>query len=367
MPSSPQRLAYVISPHGFGHAARATAVMLALRQLDPTLRFDLFTQVPRWFFEASGLTDYTYHDVCTDVGMAQSTPLCEDVQATVQRLDAFFPCDPTLVTSLATQMRARACALVLCDIAPLGLLAAQAARLPSLLIENFTWDWIYQHYVSEAPALAKHIAYLRAVRATATYHIQLEPVCDPQPVALRAGPVSRAARTPAAATRARLGIAATTPLVLITLGGIPGALPTVLPLRHVPQVTFVLLGGAEVATQRDNLVLLPHHSAFFSPDLIHASDAVISKVGYSTLVEVYSAGVPFGYITRARFPESPVLAAYIAAHMPGVALSPAAFHDGSWLAALPTLLTLPRQPPPAVNGAAQIAQFVHTLLHSGPA
>ena len=37
-----------------------------------------------------------------------------------------------------------------------------------------------------------------------------------------------------------------------------------------------------------NLILLPHHSVFFHPDLVNASDAVVGKLGYSTLAAVLS-------------------------------------------------------------------------------
>ncbi len=47
------RIAYFISPHGFGHAARAAAVMEATYEMDPAIRFEIFTQVPRWFFHDS--------------------------------------------------------------------------------------------------------------------------------------------------------------------------------------------------------------------------------------------------------------------------------------------------------------------------
>ncbi len=43
-------LAYFISPHGFGHAARACAVMSAILERMPGVRFEIFTEVPRWFF-----------------------------------------------------------------------------------------------------------------------------------------------------------------------------------------------------------------------------------------------------------------------------------------------------------------------------
>jgi hypothetical protein len=47
------RIAFFISPHGYGHAARAAGIMEALSGLDPLIRFELFTMVPRWFFADS--------------------------------------------------------------------------------------------------------------------------------------------------------------------------------------------------------------------------------------------------------------------------------------------------------------------------
>ena len=53
------RIAYFVTPHGFGHAARAAAVMVALQEIDPAIQFDIFTQVPRWFFQDSLVRDRT--------------------------------------------------------------------------------------------------------------------------------------------------------------------------------------------------------------------------------------------------------------------------------------------------------------------
>src|SRR5919198_535506 len=185
------RIAYFITPHGFGHAARAAAVMVALQEIDPAIQFDIFTQVPHWFFQDSLVRDFRYYHVCTDVGLVQTTSLREDLPATVRHLDSFFPCDRALVTTLAALLRSAACALVLCDIAPLGLVAARAARVPAVLIENFTWDWIYQGYVQEEASLTRHITYLQSVYATADYRVQIEPVCRPYTADLTAPPVSR--------------------------------------------------------------------------------------------------------------------------------------------------------------------------------
>ena len=86
------RIAYFVTPHGFGHAARAAAVMVALQEIDPAIQFDIFTQVPRWFFQDSLVRNVRYYHVCTDVGLVQTTSLHEDLPATVRRLDSFFPC-----------------------------------------------------------------------------------------------------------------------------------------------------------------------------------------------------------------------------------------------------------------------------------
>jgi len=76
-------IATFVTPHGFGHAARACAVMEALFRAQPTVRFDIFTKVPRWFFHASLTAPFEVHDLLTDVGLAQCGPLEEDLDETV--------------------------------------------------------------------------------------------------------------------------------------------------------------------------------------------------------------------------------------------------------------------------------------------
>ena len=62
-------IAYFVSPHGFGHAARAAAVMSALRRRRPDLELHVFTTVPRWFFDDSlGAVPFSYYPLATDVG-----------------------------------------------------------------------------------------------------------------------------------------------------------------------------------------------------------------------------------------------------------------------------------------------------------
>ena len=59
------RIAYFITPHGFGHAARASAVMNAVSDIAPSVSFDIFTTVPKWFFEDSSADRFVYHEFWT--------------------------------------------------------------------------------------------------------------------------------------------------------------------------------------------------------------------------------------------------------------------------------------------------------------
>jgi predicted glycosyltransferase len=150
---------------------------------------------------------------------------------------------------------------------------------------------------------------------------------------------------------------------MVTMGGNSWDFTFLQQLIRQPDYYFIIATNGSTLEQRDNLLLLPRHSTFFHPDLVNVSDAVIGKVGYSTLAEIYQAGVPYGYIPRPRFRESAVLSRFIADEMQGLAISPAQFQDGSWLARLPELLALPRlSQPDLTNGADQIARFVQERL-----
>jgi hypothetical protein len=358
MPTT-QCLAYFISAHGYGHASRAAAVMAALRQLEPALHFEIFTQIPPVFFRESLDDGFTYHRLLTDIGVTQKNSLTADLPETVRRLDQFIPFDPAQVERLAHHLTNLECRLILCDIAPLGIAVAQAAGLSALLVENFTWDWIYEGYLSQQAGLGPHIEYLRGVYESADFRLQTEPVCHYRPAdAIIPTLISRQFRTPVQETRQTLALPEQAPAVLITVGGIRGQFEFLEQLKSHPDVYFVIPGASDRLRFEDNLRLLPHHSGLFHPDLVQAMDAVIGKIGYSTLAEVYYAGLPFGYVARRNWPESKALVEYVETHLNGLPISEEQFQAATWLCLLPDLLALPRLTRQHPNGADQAARFI---------
>ncbi len=355
------RLAWFISPHGLGHAARQCAVIAALRARRPDLEVSLFTRVPPAFFEESGIGSFTYHEDACDLGLVQRSPVEEDLPATLARLADLLPFAPPRVRALADILRADGCRGVICDIAPLGLAAAGAAGIPSLLVENFTWDWIYDGYTAAYPAMVPYVGQMHDAFARADWRVQTEPVCRPHAGADTVGVVSRAPRTPRAEVRQRLGQRPDAPAVLITGGVLPGTrAEQARQLAEAPEIDFLIVGGREPAARAGAVHFLPQHSDLYHPDLVHAVDGVVAKLGYSTVAECYHAGVLLAYLTRPRFRESGVLEHFVRTAMATLALDADAWMSGHWVRALPPLLAAPRPPPAArpPNGADTLADRI---------
>ena len=327
-------IALFVSPHGFGHAARAVAVVHELAQRSERLRVQLFTLVPEWFFRSSLPPSVVleYHALQTDVGFVQHTSLQEDLPATVERLEALYPLSPALRDSLAGTLRSGGAQLVLCDISAVGILAAETAGLPSVLLENFTWDWIYAPYLEREPRLAKFSAYLAPLYSRATRHIQTTPCCRLAPGARLVGPIARRPRRTVAATRQALGIPADGQMVLMTMGGMPGHFPFMERLGGVPELHFVLAGVESHAGLPANVRAVPHQSPFFHPDLVLAADAIVGKVGYGTVAEAFQGRTQFFYVPRPAFPESAVMEHFVREELHGVEVPLADFEGGEWLA-----------------------------------
>ena len=360
-----KRIAYFVSHHGFGHAARASAVMQAIHSLRPDIEFELFTRAPRWFFDMSLTFRYGYQEITTDVGLIQQSPLEEDLPATIRKLANFLPFPDKLEHPIVHQLIKSQFDLCICDISPFGLAASHTAGIPAVLIENFTWDWIYSGYLAECPGFNRFIPQFTKTFQNADIHIQTEPVTQRSNKAdLITNPVARKPRLSIIETRQLLNIPAQAPVIMITMGGFEVDYSFIEQLTVNKNVWFVIPGGAQKEVEyHPNLVLLPHHSDFYHPDLINAADAVISKAGYSTLSEAYLAGIPFGYVSRDRFRESPILSAFIQQNMHGIEINGETFQSGSWINSVSYLLDLGRRKSTGENGADQAAKFIVNILN----
>ncbi len=355
-----RRIAFFISPHGFGHAARAASVMEALAEIESSLQFDIFTTVPEWFFANSNSFSFQYHLMETDIGLVQKTPFQEDLPATVQKLKKFLPFNQSQIAAAAEKIKHLKCKLIVCDIAPMGIRVAREAGVPSVLIENFTWDWIYRGYEEEG--FYGFNEYLQSIFAEASFHVQTQPICKPVSADFTAEPASRKIKSPSGQIRQRLGLSDSANVVMITAGGVPKSYGFIDKLKNQTDIHFILPGVSDSENIYDNLILLPENSSYFHPDLINAADAVVGKVGYSTVAEIYQAGVPFGYSHRVHYRESKPLLDFVKNQMSGLPVAESEFQNGSFTDCIEELLQIPRDQRHRPNGADQIADFIASRL-----
>jgi hypothetical protein len=332
--------------------------MAELRRRRPAIHFEIFTEVPKWFFSDSLPRCFSYHRLSSDIGLVQSSPLIEDLPATVDRLDEMWR-DRTRTERVAESLRRLDCSMAIVDISPLGLAAAAVASLPSILIENFTWDWIYARHPDAPPELREHGRRMADLFASASLRIQTDPICEMTPTAHRVPPVAREPHSGKGATRAILGVPADEAMIVVSMGGVPWDYGAFSEIERTDGAWIVVPGGSDRhARRRGRVILLPFHAGIYHPDLVAASDVVVSKLGYSTVVEAYRAGAAFVYVGRPRFPESPVLARWVETNMVAAEIAEEELRKGAWLVTVEKQLKKPRRTPEEANGAERAAGII---------
>ncbi|MGW8193353.1 MAG: hypothetical protein ACWGOX_03735 [Desulforhopalus sp.] len=353
-----KEIACFISPHGYGHATRAIAVLESLADREPNLLIHIYTTVPESLFHQT-LTGFIYHRQLTDIGLIQRSALVADIPATIRELEGFLPFRRSEVDRLAA-LCCR-CSLVLCDIAPLGIVVAAQLGIPSVLVENFTWDWIYQPYIAGFPQLNSYADQLQDIFARADYHIQTEPVCRHAPRNFLCGPIFRRQRETSSHIRKRFGCE-DRKLVLVTMGGVGENPQGFEELAAMADYFFVYSGQQEYSERADNVLLLDRDSDLYHPDLVAASDIVVCKAGYSTIAECCQAGARVMSISRDGFAESAPLQSFVARRLGGTVITQESYEDGAWLQHLAALAAEERPKPMRESGAASVAALLASLL-----
>lgn len=320
-------------------------------------------KLPEWFLRASCSAPLKLHRVQTDVGLVQHDPFAEDIPATLAALSGFYPLAPRTLESLAGIFSR--CDLVVCDISPAGILAAREAGVASVLLENFTWDWIYEGYRNSRTQLQPFIGYLSEVNSQADYRVRTIPFCGEAEADLTVQPVARPFRQSRETTRQGLDVSDTQQMVLVSMGGMAIKQLPVERMQAMDDVVFVVSGCTGGASGTGNIRLLSPDCGFLHPDLALAADAVVAKAGYSTLAETYHADTPFGYVCRQGFRETEVLAGFIREEMNGLEIGEQEFRQGGWIDRLERLFALGGKGGGRENGAVQCARFLHSLLSGG--
>lgn len=320
-----------ITSHGFGHGTRTCAVLKEIAKFR-SCEFDIFSTLPNWFFSHNlpGL-EIELHQVETDVGLVQKSPFTHDLIETLKKLEKFTQFNDRNFLKTLSIVRNKDFDLLISDISPLGLEIGKQTGIPSTLIENFTWDWIYQEYGDSHIGFNRINAILEKSYSYAGLHIQASPFCLKKNKTLETPPISRSIQKNHSEIKELLGIERDTKVILLTTGGITKELKLIERLREEKDIFFIRTTKSQSISTDQNIVSIPLRSDIHYPDLVNASNLVVGKVGYGTLAECWSTDTPLLGCFRNDFRESKALINFASSNLRHKKISVEDFERMNWV------------------------------------
>jgi hypothetical protein len=363
-------IVFYITGHGFGHASRQIEIINAIYALDPGARIVIRTSAPRWLFAKTLRGPADVQTASTDVGAIQRGALDIDVPETIRRA-AEFHADPAADARIDEEVRALKAVdarLVVGDIPPLAFAVAARAGVRSIAISNFTWDWIYEGYGEElvhAPWLLDRLRSWYA-QATEAWLLPMAGGFEGMNKTAALPFVARHATHARADVRARLGLPASEPLMLISFGGY-GA-NELDPARAAATLTSarIVVTAAQADGHPPGTIGIHEDAVYGSglryEDLVAAVDIVLTKPGYGIVSECIANGTRLLYTSRGRFREYEVFVEEMPRALPCHFISHADLAAGRWQDATARLLSMPAVTPPPTNGAQVAAERLLSLI-----
>lgn len=345
-------IAFYISGHGFGHAARSIEVINALVDRQPGVRVIIRSDVAPWLVARTARAGVTLEPGACDTGVVQIDSLTLDEAATIARARAFMATFQQRVEAEVAWLKGIGATLVLSDLPPLGIAAARAAGLPAVALGNFTWDWIYSGYdggadlVEQLGGIYRHTNV--ALRLPMWGGFATMPKVIDLPFVAR-----RSSRDPVE-VRDALHLPRHEKLVLVSFGGYGLDGLDVDALRQLVGYRILLPGEIDEAAM--------YAGGLRYEDLVRAVDVVVTKPGYGIISECLANQTALLYTSRGHFLEYDVLVAAMPRFLRTAFIDHRDLFAGSWRQHLDALLAQPAPPEsPATNGAAVAAALLTAL------
>ena len=364
-------VAFYISGHGFGHASRQIEILNALRDhardgLDVIVR----TAAARWLFDRTLSTPVTFLPGECDTGIAQIDSLRLDEARTVRAARDFYATFSRRVDAEAALLRAHDARLVIADAPPLACAAAASAGISSIVVSNFTWDWIYEAYGPRFRADAPDV--LPMIRdayshAAAGWRLPMHGGFSTFASIVDLPFVARHAKHSREDVLGALDLPSARPLVLSSFGGYGLNDLDLRALDCRDTWTVVITGLTAPPTRLDGIAFLDERRMYDRglryEDLVAAVDVVATKPGYGIISECAANATAMLYTSRGRFPEYDVMVREMPRVLRCAYIEQEALLAGRWRAALDALRDVPAPPEhSATNGADVVADRIVRLL-----
>lgn len=354
------RLVVALTPHGYGHAAQTLTVLRELCRRRPDIELHIATRVPQSWLAERLPHPFTYHAHATDFGLVMHSPVQIDHAVSARSYAALYRDRYRLLEEESEWLARIAPDLVLANVPWIPLLAARRLELPAVALCSLNWAGIYRHFYGALPEGPDVFAWLREGYASARAFLRPQPAM-PMPELEQVhdiGPLAERGRDRREALRVRLGLPASTRLVLVALGGVSGRLP----VERWPQSRDVcyLVEDAWRVTRADVFPIGRTGMPFL--DLVASVDVVLGKCGYGTVAECAVNGTPLLAIRREDgWPEDAPLSNWLQAHGRLAWIHRRQAETGRFRDELEALLAEPAPRPPEPTGAAEAAAALLAL------
>jgi hypothetical protein len=363
-------LAFYVSGHGFGHASRQIQIVNAVGARVPGVELFLRTSAARWLLDRTITPPFVVDPEPCDIGVVQIDSLRLDARETIEQAREFYRTLGERAEAEAAKLRARRVAFVISDAPPLACAAAAAAGVPSVVVSNFTWDWIYEEYhehLSDAPGLIPAVQ--KAYRqARAAWRLPMHGGFETFDTIVDVPFVARHARHDRSQTRRSLRLPGMERrLALLSFGGF-GVNDLDLRSLDCQAAWDVVVTGSTAPPSLPHGVHFVNEAAIYErglryEDLVHAVNAVVTKPGYGIISECIANQTAIVYTSRGRFPEYDVLVREMPRYLRSAYIDQESLRAGRWRAALDAAADAPAPAEhPRTDGAQIIAEMIAARL-----
>jgi hypothetical protein len=360
----PMRIAYYITPHGFGHAIRSLEVMRHLMEAEPELEIFLVSDIPDFLVKQNLERLPVVRKKRLDAGLVQVDSLRFDLEATLHALTDIHRRERELVSKEVDFLDREKIQGLVADIPFLPFRAAAEVGIPSVGLGNFTWDWIYNAYGAADSRWHPIVAWIRENYRMCDLFLQL-------PMHGDCSACTTIRDVPLVARKALLTVEEARRILACD------------PDKRYYLISFSDLQLDEGALRRleaiENTVFLYRHPLRFRlrngrslddcnlsyADIVAAVDGVITKPGYGIVADCIACGTPVIYTDRGFFPEYEILAREIDRHLRSSYLPSMDLYAGCWESAIRNIESLPDlHVPVRADGASVCADLILERLSS---
>jgi len=336
------KIAYYITPHGFGHAVRSLEVIRTLMATEPEVEVIIVSDLPEFLIEQNLDRPVTLRNRKLDIGLVQLDSLQFDLEATYQALNGLYEQRKSIVAEEVDFLLKNKIRSIVSDIPFLVFHAAKECGIPSFGLGNFTWDWIYQAYAARDLRWGPLIEWIREGYSKCDLFLQL-PMhgdCSVCPHIEAVPLIARRAKSKPEATREILGCAPEQKAYLISFYSLQLDREALNRIERIDHALFYYKYPISYAL-RNGRCLDDFNLSYV--DVVAAMDGVITKPGYGIVADCLAHGTPMIYADRGFFPEYDILVRALEDHLNAVHLPSADLYGGRWETCIRQLESQPRR------------------------